>query len=180
MLGGRAVGHDAQTPPPSALRGFQRGGRRLLQLNGNGVGGVEHGPIEVGDLDQRAFGHVFEEHAFRRFWDHIDQQRRGAATRDAADVDAVPLGLRQDRRPRVVVTGHRDEGDRYTQLRQADRLIGALAAQQLLALQDRGGIVGRRRPIGTQHQIACDLADHDNAHGSTVPGLDGHGNAMIE
>jgi hypothetical protein len=55
------------------------------------------------------------------------------------------------------------------QLRQADGLIGALAAEQLVAARDRDGIADRRRPVRTQHQVAPDLADHHNAHEYTVP-----------
>lgn len=101
--------------------------------------------------------------------DDIDQKRCGAAAGNAADVDAVAVRLLQHGCTGMVVAHDADERDRHPQLCEADGLVGALAAEQLIALQDRDGIAGRRRPVGTQHQVACDLTDHHNAHQSTVP-----------
>jgi hypothetical protein len=87
--------------------------------------------------------HTFEQPAFAASGHHVEQQRGVIAPRDAVHVDPVAHALREQRAAGRVAADRAD-------LREADRVVRALAAEPVPPLGERGA-VPRLRQLGGAH-----------------------------
>ncbi|GAA3816325.1 hypothetical protein GCM10022380_38300 [Amycolatopsis tucumanensis] len=71
--------------------------------------------------------------------------------------------------PGAVVADHREQRDRHTELGDADGLVRALPAEDLIAGAHRGRRPGLRGVTHAQDEVTGDLPDHDHlwCHGGS-------------
>ena len=88
--------------------------------------------------------------------------RRRVQARDAGDVDALGLELRDGLLAQLVVSDRADEHDRSAEPRGGDRLVGALAAAVLRETPAGDGLAGARQARDGTHEVDVDRPDDDD------------------
>jgi hypothetical protein len=84
---------------------------------------------------------------------------------DAGGVDAVGACLCHERVAGAVPAHHPHQRDRQAELREGDRLVGSLAAQDFLPGAHSGGGARPGHLRDPEHEVARDLTDDDDFRG---------------
>src|SRR6476619_1092568 len=155
-------------------RGGERRSGRLLQVHPDPPAGQEQVPggDDVGLGEQHPGRYVIEVAPLPGGVDDVHDER-GAHARPASHrghVDLVLARLGQQALADLIFADHASQRGPHTELGQAHRLIGALAAEQFPALVHVGGPAGGGHRVDDEDQVAGDLAEHDHVWAGTGSG----------